>query len=56
MREAVHTLKGSSASVISVFRKPTRIKPPISIHSMGKPSAGTSVDSIPRRVPIKRTA
>ena len=27
MREAVHTLNGSSASVTSVFRNPTRIQP-----------------------------
>ncbi len=56
IREAVHTLNGSSASVTSVFRNPTRINPPISIHSMGKPSAGASFASRPRRVPMKRTA
>ena len=36
IREACQTLNGSSASVASVCRKPTRFKPPISIHSIGK--------------------
>ena len=56
IRKAAHTLNGSSARVTRALRSPTRFSPPISMKSMGKSSAGASLDSRPRRVPIKRTA
>ena len=48
------TLSGSCHSVRqTVCSKPTRLKPPISIHSIGNPAFGTSRASMPLRVPTK---
>ncbi len=56
MRFTSYTPKGNCPSVRIFLVAPTRFSPPISIHSMGNPAAGTRLASIPSRVPTKSTS
>ena len=49
---ARNTLAGSCSKVREVCPKPTLFNPPISIHAIGNPAAGTRRASNPWRVPI----